>query len=306
MKEQHQSTMNELAVSFTDRRRKEDLAFMIIRFLKSFHIFRGIYQDFIRIIHEKRSFEGSNLFQRIKKLEEDNVFDIKEKAHFLFRKIEDSQSDTRIETTYESLKEVFGSNIHPETKTREAREILAAFRKAIVTRSIDSCVGTGFHLFMILRESLYQLEYYVPQYMEEHRLLDKIETLATDVGYLFSDVERHELLHLRQLDRLSQTITSDIKDHAKRAIEQCNSLFKETAEVLRHHMEESGTNEVLILNLLKERELVDSTYGADVLEDLFSEMLKTTDITGSSGIEKAINFVKEHSGNTSVIEQMEK
>ena len=155
---------------------------------------------------------------------------------------------------------------------------------------------------MILRESLYQLEFYVPQFTQEHHLLDGIESLAAEVGYEFSREECHEIQHLKQLDRLSQTITSDIKERADRAIEQCNLLFRETAEVLKHHMEESANNEVLVLNLLQNRELAERTYGNGALEEICSEMLKTIDVAGSSGIDKAVNFVRQRSGNVTALE----
>lgn len=291
--------VNELTVSFVARRRKEYLAFMIVRFMKAYAEFRSIHSDFKKITCDDGSFEDSNLFSRIKKLEENIVFDIKEKAHFLFRNQGNIDDNDTLEDKYTSLKKLLQSIESSSTKTTKAKEILSDFRRSIVNRSIDSCVGTGFHLFMILREALYQLEFYVPQFVQEHVLLDRITALAQTAGYEFSTEEEHELEHLKQLDKLNQTITTDIKEHALRAAEQCNSLFKETAEVLRHFIEESPHNEVLVLNLLRENELVEITYGEGALERVFVEMYKSIEIPGTTGIEKAINYLKKYSVNTS-------
>ena len=292
---------HEISDSFINRRRKEDLAFMTVRFMKAYTIFLQIYADFKGIIEQNRSFERCGLFQRIKSLEEGVIFDIKEKAHFLFRPRDGNHGQTGLEAKYSMFEDLLNSGDTNDEKKARARQILSDFRRTIVIRSIDSCVGTGFHLFMILRESLYQLEFYVPQYAQEHELLDKIETLAGGIGYEYSVGEYHEIHHLRQLDNLSQTITSDIKERADRAIEQCNSLFRETAEMLRHYVEESADNEVLVLNLLQHRELIEGIYGVGALEELFAQMYDKTDLPGTDGMSRAISYVRQHSGNITAI-----
>ena len=42
----------------------------------------------------------------------------------------------------------------------------------------DANIGTGFHLFMILRECIYQLEVYVPRYGQELEQAKRLQRLA--------------------------------------------------------------------------------------------------------------------------------
>jgi hypothetical protein len=79
------------------------------------------------------------------------------------------------------------------------------------------------------------------------------------------------------------------------------TLFRETAEILRHSLEESGSNEVLVLNLLKEHGLVEQVYGPGGLEALLDHMFRSSGEPGQSGVEKAEHFVRITCGNVEAL-----
>ena len=71
---------------FMERRTKESFAFLVIRFFRAYSAFQGIYRDFRTIEEQQIGFHGAGLFERVRDLEQKIVFDIKEKAHGLFRR----------------------------------------------------------------------------------------------------------------------------------------------------------------------------------------------------------------------------
>jgi hypothetical protein len=150
---------------------------------------------------------------------------------------------------------------------------------------------------MILLESVYQLEYYVPQYQSELEYLERIQYLTTRIGYQFDEQEEHDLEHIEQVVKLCQSIATETGELATIALERCLALFRETAEILRHSIEESGANEVLVLNLLKEKQLVEQVYGEGSWEELLEHMFRTGGGPKQSGAQKAEAFVRRTCGN---------
>jgi hypothetical protein len=293
--------MDRVQEQYIARRRKEDLSFLVIRFMKAYILFSDIYGKFKTLLSEGGNFQHSGLFAEIQNLEQTLVFDIKEKAHFLFRSDRQNADEPEIVgSRFADLERILLEN--KQTDRTEARDVFAELRKSLVRKSIDSYIGTGFHLFMILLESVYQLENYVPQYRSELEYLERIEYLTNRIGYDFDQEEEHELGHIKQVVALCQSIASDTQELADVALERCMALFRETAEILRHSIEESATNEVLVLNLLKERALVEQVYGSGSWENILSHMFRTVGGHGESGAQKAESFVRSSCGNIEGLE----
>jgi len=265
------------------RRRKEELSFLVVRFLKAFELFEGIYRDFRELVAAGRGFGGSGLFQRVKQMEEDLVFGIKEKAHFLFRSAAPGGQQ--------------------QAEGGRSRHTLAGLRRSLVDRALDSTIGTGFHMFMILRECLYQLEVYAPRYEAELEQTERLEELAARIGSGLGEEEAHELEHIRQIVKHGQGMASYSRELAEQALERCRALFRRAAELLRHLVEEAGRNEVLVLNLLREREAVDRVYGEGGAERLFSHMFRNSDQPGATGLAKALAYARKHCGNTEGLDE---
>jgi hypothetical protein len=281
---------------YITRRRKEDLSFLVVRFMRVYVLFSELYQELKELLDKGGDFQNSGLFAKIRNLEQALVFDIKEKAHFLFRSdSNDADEPEAAGSSFADLERILVDNRGAD-RTR-AREVFAELRKSLVRKSIDSYIGTGFHLFMILLESVYQLENYVPQYRSELEYLQRIERLTERIGYDFDREEEHELDHIRQVVALCQSIATDTQELANVALERCMSLFHETAEILRHAIEEASSNEVLVLNLLIQRTLVEQVYGAGSWEAILKHMFRSVGEPGQSGAEKAESFVRRTCGN---------
>ena len=281
---------------YLSRRRKEELSFLVVRFLRAYEQFEGIHRDFREIADGGHGFGHCGLFARLKSLEENLVFDIKEKAHFLFR----GPAGRSAAPPTEELERRLLTRRGGEGQA-ESRELLAELRRSLVDRSIDSNIGTGFHLFMILRECLYQLEEYSPRYGAELEQAERIEYLAHRVGFELDEEEAHELEHIRQIVRHGQGVAAYTRELAERAIERCRELFRETADLLRHFVEEAGGNEVLVLNLLREQALLDRVYGVGAAEQILAHMFRRVEAPGSSGRQKALAFVRRNCGNTEAL-----
>ena len=95
----------------------------------------------------------------------------------------------------------------------------------IETRSIDSYIGTGYHLLQILQESLYQIERYTPELEKEKGEIGHILELARSTGYKFSLEERAELERLKALDGISVKLAAEAEELALRIMERCETLF---------------------------------------------------------------------------------
>jgi hypothetical protein len=287
------------------RRRKEDLSFLVVRFLRAYDLFAGIYRDFRKAAAGGQGFGGSGLFLRVRELEEKLVFDIKEKAHFLFRGHSSAGAPgfqgASPEGRYEELERLLAGG-QGGAGGSQSREILAGLRHSLVDRSLDSNIGTGFHMFLILRECLYQLEVYAPRYEAELEQAKRLEYLARRIGFGLGEEEAHELEHIRQLVKHGQGVAANARELAERALERCRALFRETAELLRHFIEEAGGNEVLVLNLLREREALERVYGEGAAERLFEHMFRNSGKPGTSGLAKALAFARKNCGNTEALD----
>jgi hypothetical protein len=294
--------MNSGPDSYLERRKKEELAFLVVRFLKAYTLFGGIHRDFHRILEGGQGFGGSGLFARVRDLEEQLVFDIKEKAHFLFRSASATEPSREKEPPYAELERMLRRR-RGARRTSEAREVLADLRRSLVDRAIDANIGTGFHLFMILRECVYQLEVYAPRYGKELAQAKRLERLALRIGFTLDEEEAHELVHIRQIAKHGKSAASYALELAQRALERCHDLFLETAELLRHLIEEAGDNEVLLLNLLVQRPLVEEVYGAGAAEQILAHMHRNIEPPGASGLEKALVQARKRCGNTEALEQ---
>jgi hypothetical protein len=294
--------MNRVQKQYIERRRKEDLALLVVRFMKAHVLFSEIYSEFKSLQERGGDFQHAGLFEKVKNLEEKLVFDVKEKAHFLFRS---DWSDTeQSELAASKFADVERILLESQKADRtQARKALAELRKSLIRKSNDSYVGTGFHLFMILRESIYQLEYYVPQYLSELEYLQRVEHLSNRIGYQFDETEEHELNHIRQVVKVCQSIATDTRELAATAVERCKVLFRETAEILRHSIEESPSNEVLVLNFLKERQLVEKVYGMGSWEAILAHMFRSSGRSEDSGPAKAQAFVKSACGNVEALDE---
>jgi hypothetical protein len=293
--------MDRVRAEYLERRRKEDLSFMVVRFLRAYETFEGIYDEFQQRQQEELGFKGCGLFEKVKDLEERLVFDIKEKAHFLFRPgpaNREPAAEPELAEVEKGL--LLGRDVRRDGG--EARRALAELRRSLINRSIDSYVGTGFHMFMILRESLYQLEHYVPQFLAELESLERIEYLAQKIGYLPDEEEERELLSLRDVIRFCQTIASDTRELCTIALERCRSLFRESATVLRHFLQESEGNEVLVLNLLAEQELVERVYGTGSCEEILAHIFRKFGRPEQTGVEKAREFALQACGNVEALD----
>ncbi len=299
--------------SYITRRRKEDLSFMIVRFLWAFDRFVEVHRDFSERLARGRGFEGAGLFARTRDIEERLVFDIKEKAHFLFRPARGEAAGSGAAASgaagaeagaaapgpegcerrhFEELEELLRLPGDRSGRKRSAVPILQDLRRSLVSRTLDSYVGTGFHMFMILRESLYQLEFYAPGSQSGREQVDRLERLALELGYPIDDADRRELDHIRELSEVGRRIHAETAELTRVAFERCHALFRETAEVLRHLIVESAANEVLVLNLLREERVVDRIFGAAAAERLFREMFRT-----QQGRAAALAHARRHCGN---------
>ncbi len=264
---------------FEERRRKEYLAFLVVKFLKAFISFRGIHDDF-HAAAERGCLTGCGLFQRVLELQETLAFDLKEKAHYLFR------------TGGKN-----GGGVHAATGEKDTHRIIGELRGAIETRSIDSYIGTGFHLLMILGESLYQLDHYTPEFKKEQDQIARVERLAKRAGYTFTAEEMGELERLRTLSEISMKVSAETEELAFRFMQRCNTLFAGTAEVIRHFIEGAGDNEVLVQNLLQNVNLLEKVYGADSAEHIFRVLCRHKKVEGRTGLEKAMNWARQKCGN---------
>jgi hypothetical protein len=271
---------------FDARRRKEQLAFLVVKFLRASVSFQSINTDFRRLSAEG-CLAGCGLFERVRELSESLVFDLKEKAHYLFRKDGSRGAPARVSAA--------------GGEARDTRRLIAGMKSNIETRSMDSYIGTGWHLLQILQESLYQIERYTPELEKEKGEISRILDLAQSTGYRFSLEERAELERLKALDEISVKLAAEAEELALRVMERCEALFAGTADVIRNFLASQNDNEILVLNLLEHRALIEKVYGEGSSEAIFWDLCKGRGFTGRSGLERAVNFVRAKCGNTSAI-----
>lgn len=224
---------------FESRRRKEELAFLVVKFLRAFLRFREIAEAF-RVAAKANRLADSGLFERVRDLEEGLAYDLKEKAHYLFRTVSRP-----------------GNGAHPP---QSRSTVLAA-----EARSIDSYVGTGYHILLILRESLYQVEHYAPD----------IEGRGESERQLYAETQ----------------------GLASRMVQRCEELFTDAALALRRFATSADDNEILVLNLLQNLDLLEQVYGAGSADAIFSDLCTGKRLAGKTGTERAEAYVKARCGN---------
>jgi len=264
--------------AFDERRRKEQLAFLVVKFLKAYVAFEAIHELFRTAANGER-LAASEAYERVRELEENLSFDLKELAHALFR----SRSAPAAGA--------------PRPAARISRRMLRELTAASEMRSIDSYLGTGYHLLTILRESLYQLRNYAPEYTREVAQIAEIEGVARRLKYTFSPGEESELEHLRSLAKVSLKLSAENESFSRRIAARCRDLFRGTAQVMLRNLENAAENEVLVQNLLQNRELLEKVYGAGAAERIFHELCRGRDVAGSTGLERARNYVRKFCGN---------
>lgn len=265
---------------FESRRRNEALAFLVVKFLRAYLSFQDIRRRFLEAVGASR-LAGSGLFEMVRELEQSLAYDLKEKAHNLFR------------TAYrQGNGHGNGGNGSNQTPTTPS-----ALTAAIEARFIDSYIGTGFHLLLILRESLYQIERYTPELEKEKEEITRIMDLARASGASFTPEEMNELEHLRALDESSMKIRQETEDLARRMVDRCDQIFRETAAVLRRFLKSGDDNEILLLNLLRSRDLLEKVYGEGASESIFTDLCRGKRLAGKTGTEKALSYVRAKCGN---------
>ncbi len=279
---------------FELRRRKEQRAFLVMKFLRAYVSFGSIIEDFRRR-SASASLVGSGLFERTRELAESLVFDLKEKAHLLFRSAFNGvENGANGVASAEPRSPSFQAN-------GQSRRWLEAVERSIETRSIDSTIGTGYHLLLILQESLYQMERYTPELEREKAEINRILQLARAPGSSLTEEELAELERLKALDEASVKVAVGSEDLARGVMERCETLFAGTAEVIRHFMTGERENEVLILNLLQNQQLVDRVYGQGGLERIFQGLFAGSEYEGRTGLERALAFARARCGNLNAL-----
>ncbi len=260
---------------FEERRAKEGLAFLVVKFLKAYVAFEGIHATF-REAAADGCLASCGVFERVRDLEETLAYDLKEAAHALFRASAAGQ---------------------PKPAARISRRMLRELTASIETRAIDSYIGRVYHLLAILKESLYQLRHYAPAYEQEKAEVAAIEDMAHRLKYTFSPGEARELEHLRSLADLSMKLSAENEALSRRMAARCRDLFQATAQVIRRYLESEAENEVLMQNLFQNRDLLDRVYGAGTAERVFLELCRGRDVAGTTGVERAQSYVEKHCGN---------
>jgi hypothetical protein len=266
---------------FKARRHKEKVAFLVVKFLRVHVSFKEILTEF-NTLSSAGDAAGSGLFEKVRTLTDSLAYDLKEMAHSLFRP---------------SGRPSNGS--FPRAGSRDTRKLLASVRTSIEKRSIDSYVGTGFHLLLILKESLYQIEHYSPELDREKGEIAGIKDITKARGATFSEDEQAELDRLGVVDEITARLAADSADLARLVMNRCERLLSGTAQVIRRFILSANDNEILMLNLLRCADLLENVYGQGAAEQIFAELCAGRGFTGASGRERAERYVRDHCGNVS-------
>ncbi len=263
---------------FEARRRKEQVAFLVVKFLRMYVSFKEIAREF-HARSASGTLAGSGLFDRVGGLAQSIAYDLKELAHALFRAR--NGQDTA------------------EAAGRGTREILTGMKTVLERRSLDSYIGTGYHLLLILHESLYQIERYSPELDKEKSEIARIMELARADTPGFPPDQRAELERLHALDEISAKLAVDSAELARVVLGRCEELLEATAHVIRRFGTSANDNEILILNLLQNRDLVEKVYGEGAAETIFAELCTGPGFKGRTGLDRALAFVRARCGNVS-------
>jgi len=293
---------NNFSQSYILRRKKEFLPLLVVRFLRAYDAFNCVQEDFHKngLVKNVRNAEAESLFsERINHLEQSLFLDIEAKSRFLFRQSWGANTkNTEIQSKYDDLIAYLSFENSP-VNNDEVTKTFSQLRKSLLSKALDTNIRKILHILTLLKVNLHELEYYDTEYTQEHEYVVKIESLFTELKRALADNEKHELNHIKEIDKISRKIVNDTENHVKIAMRRCKSLFHETSEILLHVIQESRKNEVLILNLLRERELVDRIYGFKAHERIFSQMYTGMPNLGQTGVEKAVNYCRYNCNNIS-------
>jgi hypothetical protein len=263
---------------FEVRRHKEHVAFLVVKFLRMYAAFREIAAEF-NARADGGTLAGSGLFEKVRDLARGNAFDVKELAHRLFR----------------------NEGLPPSTRpaAHATRKVITGMRGGIERRSIDSYIGTSFHLLLILQESLYQIEHYTPELQKEAGEIGRAFDLTRATGARIRADAKEDLDRLRVLDETGATLGLESTELARIVMRRCTALLDATARVIRGFIASDSNNEILVLNLLQNRELIDVVYGPGAAEMTFSVLCGGP---GGDGLACALAFVRSRCGNVSALE----
>lgn len=279
--------------AFVRRRKKEFLSQIFIEFLKGDYLFSSLLRDsFIKgsLIED---FTESGLSERINTLYEKIFIELVRKMDFLYRRKID-EDDGYSETIALKMTE------NELLNNSKIKDKLSEINKTFLNQSLDSNIHRLSRKLLVLKENLYELDSFEYRYKQEHQYSDETISLLKGYGHVFDRVEEDELNEIKKMERLNRKILSDTKSHTKMLLNLCKSLFEETAIILLHIIQDSGDNEVLVLNLFRENELVEHIYGEGASERIFTKMFKESDYPGNTGLEQAINFLTNNCNNFSV------
>jgi hypothetical protein len=266
--------------NFEERRRKEQVAFLVVKFLRMYVSFKEIAAEFHARL-AAGSLAGSGLFEKVAELAQSIGFDLKELAHSLFRAKNENGAPA---------------------KPRGTREALSGMKTLLERRTLDSYIGTGYHLLLILHESLYQIEHYSPELDREKDEIGRIMDLARAGGAGLGFDQREELERLQALDEISAKLAVDSAELAQVVLHRCEELLEGTARVIRRFGASANDNEILVLNLLQHTDLVEKVYGAGSVEAIFTELTAHSGYKGRTGLDRAVAFVRARCGNISGLE----
>jgi hypothetical protein len=274
------STVQPQRGQFEERRRKEQVAFLVVKFLRLYVSFKEIAADF-HARPEAGALAGSGLFERVAGLAQNIGFDLKELAHSLFRAKNGGEAHAR---------------------PRAPQDALAGMKTRLERRTLDSYIGTSYHLLLILQESLYQIEHYSPELDGEKAEIGRIMDLARAGGAGLGFDQREELERLQALDEISAKLAVDSSELARVVLGRCEELLEGTARVIRRFGGSAKDNEILVLNLLQHADLVEKVYGASAVEVIFSELTAGSGYKGRTGLDRALALVRARCGNISGLE----
>jgi hypothetical protein len=272
---------------FEARRRREQVAFLVVKFLRMYVSFKEIADEF-SARSAAGTLAGSGLFEKVAALAQSIAFDLKELAHALFRG-----------RNGEMPRSTVAGRDGGEVRAHGAHELLAGMKTILERRSLDSYIGTGYHLLLILQESLYQIERYSPELDKEKAEIARIMEMARAEAKGFPPDQRAELERLHSLDEISAKLAVDSAEMAKIVLGRCVELLEGTAQVIRRFGTSANDNEILILNLLRNRDLVEKVYGAGAAEAILAELCTGPGFKGRTGTDRALAFVRARCGNVS-------
>jgi len=263
---------------FGARRRKEQVAFLVVKFLRLHISFKEIAAEF-HARSADATLPSAGLYPRVAALAQGLGFDLKELAHALFR----------------------NGPEHPAASPHHRQE-LSSMKTTLERRFLDSSIGTGFHLLMILQESLYQIERYSPELKQETTEIERIMELSRSATSAARGKKEDaaDLDSLHVLDEISSKLAGDAAGLAMVVMKRCEDLLDATARVIRRFGTSANENEILVLNLLQNRALVEKVYGEGSAEVILSEL--SAGYRGRTGVDRALAFVKAKCGNVSGLE----